>query len=118
MNEFIWSEKYRPKTIEETILPKKIKNVLKSIVNGGEIPNMLFTGTAGLGKTTAAMALCKELGVDYILINASDERNIETLRTKVKQFASSVSLGGGEYKVVILDEADYLNKNSFQPARS
>lgn len=115
MNDFLWVEKYRPKTIEQTILPKSLKSVFQAIVDTGELPNMLFTGTAGLGKTTVAKALCNELGLDYILINGSEEGNIDTLRGKIKQFASSVSLQGG-YKVVILDEADYLNPQSTQPA--
>lgn len=115
MNDFLWVERYRPRTIEQTILPTQLKTVFQKIVESGEVPNMLFTGTAGLGKTTVAKALCNELDLDYILINGSEEGNIDTLRTKIKQFASSVSLGGG-YKVVILDEADYLNAQSFQPA--
>lgn len=114
-DDFLWVERYRPRTIEQTILPESLKKVFQKIVESGEVPNMLFTGTAGLGKTTVAKALCNELGLDYILINGSEEGNIDTLRTKIKQFASSVSLGGG-YKVVILDEADYLNAQSFQPA--
>jgi DNA polymerase III delta prime subunit len=114
-NDFLWVEKYRPKTIAETILPDSLKQVFQKIVDGGELPNMLLTGTAGLGKTTVARALCNELELDYILINGSEEGNIDTLRTKIKQFASSVSLQGG-YKVVILDEADYLNPQSTQPA--
>ena len=115
MNDFLWVEKYRPVTIEETILPPSLKQTFQEIVNKGELPNMLFTGTAGLGKTTVAKAICKELDLDYIIINGSEEGNIETLRGKIKQFASSVSLQGG-YKVVILDEADYLNPQSTQPA--
>ena len=114
-DDFLWVEKYRPRTIEDTILPESLKKVFQKIVESGEVPNMLFSGTAGLGKTTVAKALCNELGLDYILINGSEEGNIDTLRTKIKQFASSVSLSGG-YKVVILDEADYLNAQSFQPA--
>ncbi len=115
-NEFLYVEKYRPRTVEECILPKSIKTVFKKIVKSGEIPNMLFTGSAGVGKTTIAKALCNELGLDYILINGSDEgRKIETVRNKIRSFASSVSLQGG-YKVVILDEADYLNADSVQPA--
>jgi DNA polymerase III delta prime subunit len=114
-NDFLWVEKYRPKTIADTILPDSLKQVFQKIVDGGELPNMLFTGTAGLGKTTVARALCNSLELDYILINGSEEGNIDTLRTKIKQFASSVSLQGG-YKVVILDEADYLNPQSTQPA--
>ena len=115
MNDFLWVEKYRPKTIEETILPPSLKQTFQEIVSKGELPNMLFTGTAGLGKTTVAKAICNELDLDYILINGSEEGNIDTLRGKIKQFASSVSLSGG-FKVVILDEADYLNPQSTQPA--
>lgn len=113
--DYLWVEKYRPKTISECILPDRLKKVFQDIVKTGEVPNMLFTGTAGLGKTTVAKAICNELDLDYILINASENGNIDTLRTKIKQFASSVSLQGG-YKVVILDEADYLNAQSTQPA--
>ena len=113
--EFLWVEKYRPKKVSDTILPASLKTTFQKIIDGKELPNMLFTGTAGLGKTTVARALCNELGCDYILINGSEEGNIDTLRTKIKQFASSVSLHGG-FKVVILDEADYLNPQSTQPA--
>ena len=115
MDDFLWVEKYRPKTINDVILPKDLKMFFHKIVESGELPNMLFTGTAGLGKTTVAKALCNELNLDWILINGSEEGNIDTLRGKIKQFASSVSLQGG-YKVVILDEADYLNPQSTQPA--
>ncbi len=114
-NDFLWVEKYRPQKISETVLPDNLKQTFQQIVNSGELPNMLFTGTAGLGKTTVAKALCNELDLDWILINGSEEGNIETLRGKIKQFASSISLQGG-YKVVILDEADYLNPQSTQPA--
>lgn len=114
-NDFLWVEKYRPQKVADTILPSPLKQTFQSIVDGGELPNMLFTGTAGLGKTTVAKAICNELGLDYIIINGSEEGNIDTLRGKIKQFASSVSLQGG-YKVVILDEADYLNPQSTQPA--
>jgi DNA polymerase III delta prime subunit len=114
-SEFLWVEKYRPRKITDTILPKPLKDTFQKVVDSGEMQNMLFTGTAGLGKTTVAKALCNELGLDYIIINGSEEGNIDTLRGKVKQFASSVSLQGG-YKVVILDEADYLNPQSTQPA--
>ena len=113
--EFLWVEKYRPKTISECILPDSLKTTFKSFVDTGEIPNMLLSGTAGLGKTTVAKALCKELNLTHILINGSEEGNIDTLRGKIKRFASSVSLTGGS-KVVILDEADYLNAQSTQPA--
>ena len=113
--DFLWVEKYRPQVITDIILPDRLKQTFQAIVDSGEIPNMLFTGTAGLGKTTVAKALCKELGLDFITINGSEEGNIDTLRGKIKQFASTVSLSGG-YKVVILDEADYLNPQSTQPA--
>lgn len=115
MSEFLWVEKYRPQTINDVVLTKSLKTTFEKIVNGGELPNMMFTGTAGIGKTTVAKALCNQLGLDYIIINGSEEGNIDTLRGKIKQFASSVSLQGG-YKVVILDEADYLNAQSTQPA--
>lgn len=115
MKEFLWVEKYRPSKVSETILTKDLKNTFQSIVDGGDMPNMMFSGTAGTGKTTIARAMCDELGLDYIVINGSEEGNIDTLRGKIKQFASSVSLSGG-YKVVILDEADYLNPQSTQPA--
>jgi DNA polymerase III delta prime subunit len=114
-DEFLWVEKYRPHKVSETILPSELKETFQKIVSGGEIPNMLFSGTAGTGKTTVARAICDELGLDYIIINGSEEGNIDTLRGKIKQFASSISLSGG-YKVVILDEADYLNPQSTQPA--
>ena len=115
MNQFLWVEKYRPQTIDECILDKSLKDTFNKIAESGEIPNMLFTGTAGLGKTTVAKALCNMLDLDYIVINGSEEGNIDTLRGKIKQFASTVSLQGG-IKVVILDEADYLNPQSTQPA--
>ena len=114
-NDFLWVEKYRPKTVQECVLPSQLLTQFQLMVDSGELQNMLFTGTAGLGKTTVARALCNELDLDYILINGSEEGNIDTLRTKIKQFASTVSLQGG-YKVVILDEADYLNPQSTQPA--
>jgi DNA polymerase III delta prime subunit len=114
-NDFLWVEKYRPRKIADTILPKSLKDTFQKVVDSGEMQNMLFTGTAGLGKTTVAKALCNELGLDYIIVNGSEEGNIDTLRGRIKQFASSVSLQGG-YKVVILDEADYLNPQSTQPA--
>tara|TARA_Y100001937_G_scaffold19027_1_gene26273 strand:+ start:26171 stop:27109 length:939 start_codon:yes stop_codon:yes gene_type:complete len=114
-HEYLWVEKYRPKTVADTVLPKALKQSFTKILETKEIPNLLFTGTAGIGKTTVAKALCNELGLDYLLINGSEEGNIDTLRTKIKHFASTVSLQGG-YKVVILDEADYLNPQSTQPA--
>ena len=111
----LFVERYRPQTIEDCILPKHLKETFTEIVKTGEVPNLLLTGTSGLGKTTVARAICNELDLDYILINASEDGNIDTLRGKIKQFASSISLSGG-YKVVILDEADYLNSSSTQPA--
>ena len=115
-NEFLWCEKYRPQIVFNTILPESLKSVFTNIVESGELPNMLFSGSAGVGKTTVAKALCEEMGLDYIVINGSDEgRRIDELRGKIRQFASSVSLAGG-HKVVILDEADYLNPQSVQPA--
>ena len=114
-NEFLWVEKYRPQTINDCILPQDLKTTFQSIADTGELPNMLLTGSAGLGKTTVAKALCKMLDLDYIVVNGSEEGNIDTLRGKIKHFASTVSLQGG-YKVVILDEADYLNPQSTQPA--
>jgi len=113
--EFLWVEKYRPQTISDCILPNTLKSTFQKIVDGGEVPNMLFTGTAGLGKTTVARAICDSLDLDYIVVNGSEEGNIDTLRGKIKRFASTVSLGG-DVKVVILDEADYLNPQSTQPA--
>ena len=115
MKEFLFVEKYRPQTIEECILPTELKKTFQNIVDHGELPNMMFTGSAGTGKTTVARALCNQLGLDYMMINGSEDGNIDTLRGKIKQFASTVSLLGGQ-KVVILDEADYLNPQSTQPA--
>ena len=115
MKEFLFVEKYRPQTIEDCILPSGLKETFQKIVDKGEIPNMMFTGSAGVGKTTVARALCNELDLDYMLINGSEDGNIDTLRGKIKQFASTISLQGGQ-KVVILDEADYLNPQSTQPA--
>ena len=114
--EFLYVEKYRPQNIEDTILPQQYKDQFKEFVKQGEIPNLLLSGSAGCGKTTIAKALCNELGADFIVINGSDEgRLIDTLRTKIKNFASTMSLQGGP-KVVILDEADYISADSVQPA--
>ena len=116
MNEFLYVEKYRPQTIEDTILPEQLKETFKDFVEIGEIPNLLLCGSAGVGKTTIAKALCNELDADFIVINGSDEgRLIDTLRTKIKNFASTVSLSSSA-KVVILDEADYISADSVQPA--
>ena len=113
--EFLWVEKYRPLNIDDCILPKSLIRTFREFVNNNEIPNLLLCGTAGVGKTTIARALCEQLDSDYILINGSEESGIDTLRNKIKNFASTVSLTGGR-KVVILDEADYLNPQSTQPA--
>jgi len=113
--QFLWVEKYRPKTISDCILPDANKNTFREFVAKGEIPNMLLCGGAGMGKTTIARALCEELKCDYIVINASMERNIDTLRNEIKGFASTMSFSG-KTKIVILDEADYLNPTSTQPA--
>ena len=115
MEEFLWVEKYRPRKVEECVLSLDLKKIFQNVLDKGELQNMMFTGTAGTGKTTVARALCNELNLDYIIINGSEESGIDTLRNKIKQFASSVSLSGG-LKVVILDEADYLNPQSTQPA--
>ena len=97
---FLWVEKYRPKTVEQTILQTELKQTFQKIVDSGEIPNMLFTGTAGLGKTTVAKAICEQLELDYIVINGSEEGNIDTLRGKIKQFASTISLQGGYLSLI------------------
>jgi DNA polymerase III delta prime subunit len=113
--EFLWVEKYRPKTIDECILPESLKQTFKSFISNGEVPNLLLSGSAGIGKTTVARALLEETGADYIVINGSLNGNIDTLRNDILQFASTVSFTGAR-KYVILDEADYLNPNSTQPA--
>jgi len=113
--DFLWVERYRPRTIRDTILPEELKVTFQKFVDEGNIPNMLFTGRAGIGKTTVARALLEQIGADYIVINSSMHGNIDTLRTDILNFASTVSFSGGR-KYVILDEADYLNPNSTQPA--
>lgn len=115
LDDLLWVEKYRPRTIEETILPVQLKQTFQEFVNQEKVPNLLLTGRAGTGKTTVAKAMLEELGCDYIVINGSLNGNIDTLRNEIKTFASAVSLTGGR-KYVILDEADYLNPNSTQPA--
>lgn len=115
IDHFLWVEKYRPRKIDDCILPAQQKAFFKDMLLKGEIQNLLLCGTAGTGKTTVARALCDELKTDYLIINGSEESGIDVLRTKIKQFASTVSFTGN-VKVVILDEADYLNPNSTQPA--
>jgi DNA polymerase III delta prime subunit len=114
-NQYLFVEKYRPSTIDECILPEAMKKTFREFIASGELPNFLFCGGAGVGKTTVAKALCNEIGAEYLFINGSEESGIDVLRHKIKNFASSVSLTDAK-KVVILDEADYLNANSTQPA--
>ena len=115
MENFLWVEKYRPTTIAECILPKGLQDTFTEFVKNKSIPNLILSGTAGVGKTTVAKAMLNEIGATYMLINGSEESGIDVLRTKIKNFASTVSLEGGR-KYVILDEADYLNPQSTQPA--
>jgi len=117
LNEFLFVEKYRPRNINDCVLPETIKDMFQEIIDGGSdnFPNMIFSGGPGIGKTTVARALCEELDIDYLFVNASDENGIDVLRTKIRSFASTYSLTGG-IKVVILDEADHLNPSSTQPA--
>jgi len=113
--DFLWVEKYRPKTISDTILPDELKETFQQFVDQDNIPNLLLSGGPGIGKTTIARAMCEQLNVDYIVINGSMNGNIDTLRTEIKDFASTISFTGNR-KYVILDEADYLNPQSTQPA--
>ena len=115
MNDILWVEKYRPVTIDDCILPSELKQTFQQFVDNQEIPNLLLTGTAGVGKTTVAKAMLEQIGCTYMMINGSEESGIDTLRTKIKNFASTVSMDG-KRKYVILDEADYLNPQSTQPA--
>jgi DNA polymerase III delta prime subunit len=115
MNEVLWVEKYRPHKIEDCILPEALKSTFQQYVNKREIPHLLLCGTPGVGKTTVAKALCEEVDCDYLMLNGSDESGIDTFRMKVKQYASTISFQGTK-KVIIIDEADYLNPNSTQPA--
>ena len=116
MNEVLWVERYAPKTVQEIILPERMKKTFQQFVDDGEVPNLLLTGGPGVGKTTIAKAMLRELEADFIIINGSNEgRLIDTLRTTIAGFASSVSLTGGR-KYVIIDEADYCNMESVQPA--
>ena len=115
MDDFLWVEKYRPTNIDECVLPKTLKDNLREFIAQGDIPNLILSGGPGVGKTTAAKALIEELGLTYMMINGSEESGIDVLRTKIKNFASTVSLHGGR-KYLILDESDYLNPQSTQPA--
>ena len=115
VEQMLWVEKYRPQTIDECILPEATKNMFKEFVVRGELQNALFCGSAGVGKTTVARALCNEIGADVLFINCSEDSGIDTLRSKIRNFASTVSLTNSK-KVVILDEFDYANQNSLQPA--
>ena len=115
MEEFLWVEKFRPKTVSDTILPAELKATFQQFVDQKNIPNLILAGSAGVGKTTIARAMLEELGCDYLVINGSMNGNIDTLRNEILEFASAMSLSGGR-KYVILDEADYLNANSTQPA--
>lgn len=113
--EFLWVERYRPHKIADCILPEDLKETFQKFVDDGNIPNLLLSGTAGVGKTTVARAMLDEINADYIIINGSMNGNIDTLRNDIRNFAATVSFTGGR-KYVILDEADYLNANSTQPA--
>jgi DNA polymerase III delta prime subunit len=115
-DQFLWVEKYRPQKIDDCVLPQSLKDTFKQYIDQGELPSFLFSGTAGVGKTTVAKALCNEIGAEYIMINGSDEgRSIDVLRTTIKGFASTISLTDSK-KVIIIDEADYMNAQSVQPA--
>ena len=115
MEDFLWVEKYRPKTISECVLPSGLKQTLSEFISKGDLPNLILSGGPGVGKTTAAKAMIEELGLTYMMINGSEESGIDTLRVKLKNYASTVSLHGGR-KYLILDESDYLNAQSTQPA--
>jgi DNA polymerase III delta prime subunit len=111
MEHLLWTEKYRPQTVEDCILPERLKEVFQQYVKQKEIPNLLLAGGAGVGKTTIAKAMCNEVGCDFMILNGSDENGVDTIRVKIKNYASSISLSGGR-KVIILDEADYLTPNA------
>ena len=114
MDNFLWTEKYRPNRISDTILPQNLSTTFNEFVEKG-IPNLLLCGGPGVGKTTVARAMLDQVGSDYMIINGSMNGGIDTLRNDIKSYASTVSLNGGR-KFVILDEADYLNPQSTQPA--
>ena len=115
MENYLWVEKYRPSTLADCILPDELKNTFQQFVDNKNVPNLLLSGSAGVGKTTVAKAMLEELGADYIVVNGSLHGNIDTLRTEIMNFATTVSFSEGR-KYVILDEADYLNPQSTQPA--
>lgn len=115
--DFAWEEKYRPKTVEDCILPSSTKRTFQSFVDSGKIPNLFLFGRAGAGKTTVAKAMCQQIGCDFLFLNGSSENGIDTFRTKITGYASSVSLSGGR-KVIIIDEADGLTKNLFDALRA
>lgn len=115
MDTFLWVEQYRPKDIGSCVLPNNLKDTLTKFVSEGNLPNLILSGGPGVGKTTAAKAMLEQIGATYMMINGSEESGIDVLRTKIKNFASTVSLEGGR-KYIILDEADYLNPQSTQPA--
>jgi DNA polymerase III delta prime subunit len=116
-DQYLYVEKYRPRKIADCILPARLKDILQVYADKKEIPNLLLTGTAGVGKTTVAKALCNEVGCDYMFINGSEERGIDMLRTKIKSYASSMAFEGGR-KVIIIDEADYLTPDAQAALRS
>lgn len=117
IRQFAWSEKYRPKTIDDCILPQHLKSKFKGIIKMGDLPSLCFTGTSGVGKTTVAQAIADELDLDFYKVNSSLEGNIDTLRTKIKTYVSTMSIEAiGKRKLVLLDEADGMNPLSFQPA--
>jgi replication factor C small subunit len=110
-NDFMWSTKYRPRTVDECVLSDEIKSLAKGYLSQGRLPNLLFSGSAGIGKTTLALAMCEEIKADFMIINASSESGIDTIRNQVTQFASTASFSDAK-KVIILDEADFLSPNA------